>query len=48
MLLILPHPIKMEEIIIPELEEMRTAHIVSIGSESLSSLTPDFEDGYVF
>lgn len=39
------HGCKMEEITIPELEEMRTAHIVSIGSESLSSLTPDFEDG---
>lgn len=37
----------MVEIAIPELHEMRTAHILSIGSESLSSLTPDFEDGYV-
>ncbi|VFQ59097.1 unnamed protein product [Cuscuta campestris] len=34
------------EIVIPELHEMRTAHIVSIGSESLSSLNPDFENGY--
>lgn len=34
------------EIAIPELHEMRTAHIVSIGSESLSSLNPDVEDGY--
>ncbi|KAF8389143.1 hypothetical protein HHK36_025836 [Tetracentron sinense] len=33
------------EIIIPELHEMRTAHIVSIGSESLSSLNPHCEDG---
>ncbi|KAL3538739.1 hypothetical protein ACH5RR_002105 [Cinchona calisaya] len=39
------HGCKMVEIAIPELHEMRTAHIVSIGSESLSSLTPDFEDG---
>ncbi|XP_031096931.1 fatty acid amide hydrolase-like [Ipomoea triloba] len=33
------------EIAIPELHEMRTAHIVSIGSESLCSLNPDVEDG---
>lgn len=39
-------PLKMVEIAIPELHEMRTAHIVSIGSESLSSMNPDFEDGY--
>ncbi|XP_057515474.1 fatty acid amide hydrolase [Amaranthus tricolor] len=34
-----------EEIAIPELSEMRTAHIVSIGSEALCSLNPDCEDG---
>ncbi|XP_027112749.1 fatty acid amide hydrolase [Coffea eugenioides] len=39
------HGCNMVEIAIPELHEMRTAHILSIGSESLSSLTPDFEDG---
>ncbi|XWS68189.1 hypothetical protein CRYUN_Cryun04dG0069800 [Craigia yunnanensis] len=33
------------EIVIPELHEMRTAHIVSIGSETLCSLNPDCEDG---
>lgn len=38
---------KTAEIVIPELNEMRIAHIVSIGSESLCGLTPDFEDGYV-
>ncbi|CAA3008551.1 fatty acid amide hydrolase [Olea europaea subsp. europaea] len=36
---------KTAEIVIPELNEMRIAHIVSIGSESLCGLTPDFEDG---
>ncbi|KAL2454948.1 Fatty acid amide hydrolase [Abeliophyllum distichum] len=36
---------KTVEIVIPELHEMVTAHIVSIGSESLCGLTPDFEDG---
>ncbi|KAI5661290.1 hypothetical protein M9H77_20613 [Catharanthus roseus] len=39
------HGCRMVEIAIPELHEMRTAHIVSIGSESLSSMNPDFEDG---
>ncbi|XP_059647945.1 fatty acid amide hydrolase isoform X2 [Cornus florida] len=39
------HGCKMIEIVIPELREMRTAHIVSIGSESLCSMTPDCEDG---
>lgn len=34
------------EIVIPELHEMRTAHIVSIGSETICSLNPDIEDGY--
>ncbi|XP_070040046.1 fatty acid amide hydrolase-like isoform X3 [Nicotiana tomentosiformis] len=33
------------EVVIPELPEMRTAHIVSVGSEALSELNPDFEDG---
>ncbi|WOK94443.1 fatty acid amide hydrolase [Canna indica] len=33
------------EIILPELEEMRTAHLVSIGSESLCSLNPYCEAG---
>ncbi|XP_069145920.1 fatty acid amide hydrolase isoform X3 [Solanum lycopersicum] len=33
------------EIVIPELHEMRIAHIVSIGSESLCSLNPDCGDG---
>ncbi|CAL5434233.1 unnamed protein product [Camellia sinensis] len=36
---------KAMEIVVPELAEMRLAHIVSIGSESLCSLTPDCEDG---
>ncbi|TYH90536.1 hypothetical protein ES332_A13G055100v1 [Gossypium tomentosum] len=33
------------EIVIPELHEMRTAHVVSIGSETKCSLNPDCEDG---
>ncbi|KAE8708400.1 putative sphingolipid transporter spinster-like protein 2-like [Hibiscus syriacus] len=33
------------EIVIPELNEMRAAHIVAIGSETLCSLNPDCEDG---
>ncbi|KAL2537128.1 Fatty acid amide hydrolase [Forsythia ovata] len=33
------------EIVIPELREMRTAHLVSIGSEVLSGLNPELEDG---
>ncbi|KAL2511989.1 Fatty acid amide hydrolase [Abeliophyllum distichum] len=36
---------KTVEIVIPELREMRTAHLVSIGSETLSGLNPEFEDG---
>ncbi|KAG9132562.1 hypothetical protein Leryth_008470, partial [Lithospermum erythrorhizon] len=36
---------RMEEVTIPELLQMRTAHIVAIGSETLSSLNPDIEDG---
>ncbi|KAK8968294.1 Fatty acid amide hydrolase [Platanthera guangdongensis] len=33
------------EIVLPELHEMQTAHVVSIGSESLCALNPDCEDG---
>ncbi|KAK5770501.1 fatty acid amide hydrolase isoform X2 [Gossypium arboreum] len=33
------------EMVIPELHEMRTAHVVSIGSETQCSLNPDCEDG---
>ncbi|XP_006361991.1 fatty acid amide hydrolase-like isoform X3 [Solanum tuberosum] len=33
------------EIVIPELHEMFIAHVVSIGSEALSQLNPDLEDG---
>jgi len=36
----------MVEIVIPELNEMRTAHLVSIGSEMLSSVNPYCEEGY--
>lgn len=36
----------MMEIVIPELNEMRTAHLVSIGSEMLSSVNPYCEEGY--
>ncbi|KAH9605457.1 hypothetical protein KSS87_008328 [Heliosperma pusillum] len=36
---------KTVEISIPELHEMRTAHVVSIGSESLCSLNPHCEEG---
>nr|AFK37920.1 unknown [Lotus japonicus] len=39
------HGCEMIEVVIPELLEMRTAHLVSIGSECLSSLNPDLEDG---
>ena len=34
------------EIVIPELHEMRLAHLISIGSESISSLYAECEDGY--
>lgn len=37
----------MVEIVVPELDEMRIAHIVSIGSETQCSLNHDIEDGYV-
>jgi Asp-tRNA(Asn)/Glu-tRNA(Gln) amidotransferase A subunit family amidase len=33
------------EIVVPELEEMRAAHVISIGSPTLSSLTPYCEAG---
>lgn len=33
------------EIVIPEMDEMRAAHVVSIGSESLTCLTPYCEEG---
>ncbi|CAL5036131.1 unnamed protein product [Urochloa decumbens] len=36
---------QIEEIILPELEEMRTAHIVSIGSESFCDLNPHYKAG---
>ncbi|KAL1289435.1 hypothetical protein HN51_057604 [Arachis hypogaea] len=39
------HGCEIIEIVIPELHEMRTAHVVSIGSECLSSLNADCEDG---
>ncbi|KAK7328058.1 hypothetical protein VNO77_22154 [Canavalia gladiata] len=39
------HGCEMIEIVIPELHEMRNAHVVSIGSECLCSLNPDCEDG---
>lgn len=38
---------KVEEIILPELEEMRTAHVVSIGSESFCDLNPHYKAGYL-
>lgn len=36
---------QIEEIILPELEEMRTAHVVSIGSESFCDLNPHYKAG---
>ncbi|XP_042493571.1 fatty acid amide hydrolase-like [Macadamia integrifolia] len=39
------HGCEIIKITIPELREMRTAHVVSIGSESLCGLNPDCEDG---
>ncbi|KAF5731892.1 Amidase [Tripterygium wilfordii] len=39
------HGCEVVEIVIPELHEMRTAHLVSIGSETQCSLNPDCEDG---
>ncbi|XP_016539352.2 fatty acid amide hydrolase isoform X3 [Capsicum annuum] len=39
------HGCKTIEIVIPDLHEMNIAHVVSIGSESLSALSPDYYDG---
>ncbi|CAL0309482.1 unnamed protein product [Lupinus luteus] len=39
------HGCEIKEIVIPELHEMRAAHLVSIGSECLCALNPDIEDG---
>ncbi|KAL3614418.1 hypothetical protein CASFOL_042492 [Castilleja foliolosa] len=39
------HGCQTVEIVVPELHELRTAHLVSIGSESACGLNPDFEDG---
>lgn len=39
------HGCEMVEIVIPEMQEMRTAHLLSIGSEFIQSLNPDIEDG---
>ncbi|CAD6261483.1 unnamed protein product [Miscanthus lutarioriparius] len=36
---------QIEEITLPELEEMRTAHVVSIGSESFCDLNPHYKAG---
>jgi hypothetical protein len=38
---------KIVEVIVPELHELRKAHLVSIGSETLCSINLDCEDGYV-
>ncbi|CAN6543893.1 unnamed protein product [Malus baccata var. baccata] len=40
------HGCEMAEIVVPELHEMRTAHLISIGSEFLNALNPYCEDGY--
>ncbi|KAL5541242.1 hypothetical protein UlMin_042715 [Ulmus minor] len=39
------HGCEVVEIVLPELNEMRHAHVVSIGSETQQSLSPDIEDG---
>uniref|UniRef100_M4ESY7 Amidase domain-containing protein n=1 Tax=Brassica campestris TaxID=3711 RepID=M4ESY7_BRACM len=39
------HGCQVVEIVVPELEEMRAAHVVSIGSATLCSLTPYCEAG---
>lgn len=39
------HGCKVVEIVIPELDQMRTAHVVSIGSEAAASLSPDIQIG---
>ncbi|KAK6916231.1 Amidase signature domain [Dillenia turbinata] len=45
-LLVKDHGCEIVEIVIPELREMATAHVVSIGSESLAVISPDYADGY--
>ncbi|XP_048424662.1 fatty acid amide hydrolase [Pyrus x bretschneideri] len=40
------HGCEMVEIVVPELHEMRTAHLVSIGAEFLNALNAYCEDGY--
>ena len=37
--------IETREIVLPEIEEMRMAHVVSIGSEALSHVYPSFNQG---
>lgn len=39
------HGCEVKEVVIPEIMEMRTAHVVSIGSECACSLNPYCEDG---
>uniref|UniRef100_A0A7N0T0W1 Amidase domain-containing protein n=1 Tax=Kalanchoe fedtschenkoi TaxID=63787 RepID=A0A7N0T0W1_KALFE len=41
------HGCKVLEVVIPELAEMRVAHLVSIGCECLSSLNPTLEAGWL-
>ncbi|KAM2605007.1 hypothetical protein TB2_033859 [Malus domestica] len=45
-LLLKTHGCEMVEIVVPELHEMRTAHLISIGSEFLNALNPYCEEGY--
>ncbi|KAF9609675.1 hypothetical protein IFM89_017854 [Coptis chinensis] len=40
------HGCKRKEVVIPELHEMRTSHIVAIGSEAMCSLAPYYQAGY--
>nr|GEX62489.1 transcription factor bHLH3 [Tanacetum cinerariifolium] len=42
------HGCKVVEIVIPELDEMRTTYVVSIGPEAAASLTSDLYDGVEF
>lgn len=39
--------LKVVEVVILELHQLRTAHLVSVGSESLASITPHCHNGYV-
>ncbi|XP_076919206.1 fatty acid amide hydrolase-like isoform X2 [Bidens hawaiensis] len=39
------HGCKVVEVVIPELHQIRTSHLVSIGSEALASLTPHCQTG---